>query len=424
MKDQKVYKCTEREVLEIPLSEVLHADGKLKINPEVQSKGFFDIDFRRGSLSIISGKYIGRIPLNSEIVIDVRPKIPVSNLVHILGTAEHKIGSLDFFDRPYEKASYESDNVLEFIIRTLLHELNELVINGPIRKYRQIEHRGGFRPKINFSKTLKNHWSRGNYITTSCEPFIFSFDTPENRLLRFTVWNCVNNQKIRSALPKNLVNELTVFDEMLSSIPLDRQLSFLNNVRHALRVKTIPSIRAYYYKILTTCLLLLHNEKIDFEGEAGEVHLSSFIINLEDVFESYIRAVIKKHFSNHPLNIAVHDGNHSGRRYLFHDAKSYDIKPDIFLTKGGKVQAVLDAKYKVKSKENDRYQIITHSTALGSKSSILVLPKSESGLVGMHRRGQVFDSNGLTLYEYFFDLSGSIDSAETDFCSNIDSLVA
>ncbi len=93
------------------MSEVLSTTGALDILPDVKSKSYFEIDYRAGQLLLVAGKYVGLIPINSRVVIDVRPKVALKGLLRILNLAEEEIGSLEFFNRSYKEIPEQDDNV-------------------------------------------------------------------------------------------------------------------------------------------------------------------------------------------------------------------------------------------------------------------------------------------------------------------------
>src|SRR5258707_1169067 len=98
-----IFPCVERQSVEIPLDRLLTTAGKFEILPSVAAKGYFDIDYRAGQLIFKAGKFVGLIPINERVVIGVKPKISVADLLHIVDVAEEEVSFLDFFVRPYKE---------------------------------------------------------------------------------------------------------------------------------------------------------------------------------------------------------------------------------------------------------------------------------------------------------------------------------
>src|SRR5216684_7817826 len=98
-----IYDCQERHAVNLPLDHVLLPNGKLDILPAVMSKGYFDIDYRGDALSFVAGRYVGLIPINDRVLIDVKPKVPVKNLLRLIDIAGEELGVLHFFERDYRE---------------------------------------------------------------------------------------------------------------------------------------------------------------------------------------------------------------------------------------------------------------------------------------------------------------------------------
>ena len=95
-----IYPAREREATSIPIGEVLR-NGEIDIIPDVQSREFFDITFRGDRLTVTAGKYIGLIPLNDRVFIQVEPKVPIANLLAMLSAVEGEVVDLSVLNREY-----------------------------------------------------------------------------------------------------------------------------------------------------------------------------------------------------------------------------------------------------------------------------------------------------------------------------------
>ena len=72
-----------RKSLELPLSSLM-SGGELSVFPHIEARGLLFLQFRKGRVTLTAGKYVGLIPLTPTIQVEVRPKLPVSNLARVL----------------------------------------------------------------------------------------------------------------------------------------------------------------------------------------------------------------------------------------------------------------------------------------------------------------------------------------------------
>ena len=416
---QTVYECLERHPIDIPLEQVLTSAGKLSILPEVAAKGYFDVDYRGDRLTFVAGRYVGLIPINGRILIDVKPKVAVRDLFHLLDIADEELGSLHFFERGYLEKKGPDENILNLLIKTLLTQLQALEREGIYKVYKRESGTGTFRSRVNFARTIQRHWSRGTFSEATFEYFQFSRDHPLNRLLKYTIWYCGSYLRLRAGATA-LREQLNFYFNLLETIPLDASLSFLSDVRRTLAFRQIPNLRHYYYSLARTCLFIVGNSSISLETRGEDVSLLSFILNLEELFEKYIRNVLKKNLPGTRPEIRVLDGNKDCRTYLFSDSRIFEIRPDIVVTNLGKPSLIADVKYKPKITEADRYQIITHAYSMNAQRAILVVPSFGGNPSGLIRRGLVRDrSSGTEVFEYHFRLDEDLPTEEALFCEQV-----
>ncbi len=182
--------------------------------------------------------------------------------------------------------------------------------------------------------------------------------------------------------------------------------------RSTIESSRIPLLRNYYLGIAKTCLLIIGDRSVSLETAGSDVRLLSFILNLEDVFEKYVRNVLKQWVKTEHSEAKVRDGNKGKRNYLFYDSRVFDIYPDIYLTLGAKRPLVADVKYKPKIEEHDRYQVISHSVSMGATKAVIIVPAFQGGNSGLIRRGQICDANGIEVFEYHMKLDGDLGSEE------------
>jgi 5-methylcytosine-specific restriction enzyme subunit McrC len=374
----------------------------------------------RRRFTLVAGKYIGLIPINSRILIDVRPKIRIDDLFRVLNVANEQLGALTFFERGYRQIEGPDENILHLLIRTLVKQLQSLEAEGLHKTYKQIVKTGPFRPRINFARTVQRNWSRGIFSTTTCEVFEFSRDNPLNRLVKYALWYSGTFLSLRTG-EAELKEQLRFFLEMFETVPLDRSLGFVPAVKLLLASGQIPALRHYYEALARTCLAITGNSSVSLEVQGADVSLLSFVLNFEEVFEKYVRNTLKNASTAHVPPLQILDGNKEGRGYLFTDSRTYEVRPDIVIKKAGAPRVILDVKYKPKISESDRYQIISHAFSMGARTAVLVLPRLEEGKpAGLIRRGKIREGLvSVELFEYHFPLDSDLPTEEGRFAVQV-----
>jgi len=402
----KTYQVEERSTTSVPMKDILSPDGVPHIFAEVKSHGYFDIDYRIDKLVFVAGKYIGLIPINEYLAINVVPKVQIGNLVHVISKSREYLDSLDFFERYYSQAAQSSPTIFQFFAQCLSIELRKLEREGILKSYlRRTEDLPAPKGRINIGKTAAAEYSRGKYYRVHCDYFEFTSDNHYNRLIKFALWYCLNHLVQTGCTDKDLIRSLDYFNAFFDAIPLDKKKLFMEPVIIALHDQKLPTLRYYYENICKICRCIIEDIGIMLSEPGEDVKMLSFIIDMENVFEKYLLYVLRESISSLGQNATVLDGNKEGRGYLFSDTKKYEAKPDILVRYLDVFKLVIDVKYKNKSVESDRYQIISHALSYGVNRAILVLPVSTTNPTsGLHRIGEIGTGNKIELFEYYMNL--------------------
>jgi len=112
------------------------------------------------------------------------------------------------------------------------------------------------------------------------------------------------------------------------------------------------------------------------EQPAGPVVASGFLFDLNKVFEDWLTAALR-------AALAPYGGLLRAQRPVHLDVdRQIDMKPDIVWERGGRMVAVVDAKYKAlrpaEYPHADLYQMLAYCTALGLPAGHLVYAKGEA----------------------------------------------
>lgn len=412
----KLYSCNERQVLSIPSSEFVGKDGRVLLFQEVVSRGYFDVDFRNGKVVLVAGKFVGLIPLNESLVVEVLPKTKLSDFARMLDIAGEDPGSLHFFEREYAEKD-GADRFFPLLVKSLVQRLQSVSQEGILKTYASKGNLHTFKPTIRFSKTLQRVWAKGDFSHSYSEVFEFTKDTSLNRLIKYALWVC-GRYLASQAKANTLAQDIEFYSNLFEVVPLDLNLTFLADAEEIVRSGQLPVARQYYLDIARVCLLIARNRSIVPDSSEGSTRLLSFVINLEDVFEKYVRNTLKVSAKKDHPGMSVRNGNAEGKSYLFHDSRTAEIKPDVVVVRGGVPCLVLDVKYKPKTTEADRYQIISHATAMGVPIAVSVLPANDDH-TGLIRRGQVHNDTGVEVFEYYMPLENNLAEHETRMAADI-----
>ena len=417
----KVFDCLERQAVDVPIDSLLGPNGTLNILPAVKARGYFDIDYRGDKLTFVAGRFVGLIPISQDICISVKPKIEIVDLVRLIAIAGGEIGVLPFFIRGYEKHTRQETTVIPILLRTLLEQLRQLESEGMLKEYLPFEGEGVFRNRINFGRTLHHQWARGKFTSASWNAFAFTTNNAANQLIKYTLWYCgglLDSCMVSHDLREQLTEVFSLFDQ----VSLDPQQSFLSPVRSLLQRDALPTLRHYYRDVCNTCLFIIGNDSVSLTMQGTDIDLLSFILNLEDLFERFVRKVLQRSLHSIP-GLRVLDGNREGRSFLFYDSRAMEVRPDIVIQRAGSTVLIADVKYKPKVNESDRYQLIAHAYSCGVRRALFVLPSYEAAQHGLVRRGQLIDKDGLEIFEYYIRLDKDIPAQEQALTNCIAGLV-
>ncbi len=417
----KIIEVSERSSIDLPLADLLHAGGVLKLRPDLLGKGLVEVKQSRNTLKLQINGLVGRLPLTDQITLDIRPKFPVSNLNRMVYASRAKLLNPFFLDRPYEKIKTH-DYLPVPLIRSYSDILRKLIGNGLYREYRRETVSGSPKPRINFAKTQQKYWSRLNPTMAVMERFNFTHDNLPNQCIKLASTKALSISK-NSVHLQECVPILAEGLRQLEKISL-RSPSSLSHELQSVR-SVVPSFRYDYGRALDQALEIIRHIDVSLNTAQAGIALESYLISLDDVFEQYIRGILADLPDCGFGRVATVDGNIlRHQKYLFSDNKRYRIKPDLLIKDSRGVQIVGDVKYKVKPKEEDRYQIISHSFSYQVPRAVLIYPKlplqRESGL---QRLGFIGENKALEIFEYYFDLGNDLDCEERSLRNAIASLI-
>jgi len=401
----------ERTEIDIPISEVVQDGGKLNILPNV--KNYFSIDYKpkNHKLSLVAGGFIGLIPINNDLAIEIKPKFSISNLARIVAIAEDNFNTLSFFSRAYGERDDFSPVIFEFMAECLANELQTLEEEGLLKEYLlKKENTHKIRGRIDINTSIKSLWSHGHFNKASVSYFDFTPDNPFNQLIKFTLKFCIEELSRINSTNIQLRTLLIEYYSMFDAVTADNRLRCFDDVFNAIEADKVTTLRNYYVNICEVCRLIVNKIGVNFDEDGDDLKLSSFTLNMSSIFEKYLLNSIRFHRDIFPEDTIILDGNKEGRKKFYNQPSHSkgDVKPDIILKEGETHRVIADAKYKIKTKDTDRYQVISHALSYNAKIAVLILPRDE-GYMGesLLKLGGVGSEYQIDVYEYYFNLSSA-----------------
>jgi len=392
-----LYRLESRKSLDLLLADVT-SNGTIEVFPHVEEKGLLFLQFRRKRLVVSAGPFIGLIPLTPRISIEVRPKLPVTNLSRVLDAAQRSLSTLPGTERLYLTDNLSSDSILEFLAINLHDAVRPVLEGGFLKAYTPKSSLSSHpKGKIEVAGTLRA-WGRGQHHFLKTTYHEQTSDVPSNRVLKAAMQ--VILQRLAPTNP-NRISLIKAINQKFLQLPSmigpmsgrDRAL-----VQDQVSTKSIADQKAYYYRALEISLMVLSNTGISLQTSGSDVSLASFIVNFEDLFEEYLRRVLH---GISPADLMVRDGNKDGKRYLFDENRGPMAQPDIVISAGPGRNVVAEVKYKEKPNRDDINQAITYAICYRTDRVVLVHQKMPSKIGGLYRIGTI---NGVNLEGYAFDL--------------------
>lgn len=423
----QVITINEYEETELPAS-LLVENGYVNAFKQALERDFFSVRLKQGKLIFQAGGYVGKIKINDNIILDIRPKVPITNLDRILFNGGENTLTPSIGNRKYDTSHYATSSISNFLWSEFLKEAELIYDYGLLKKYSNNSGKLSTpRGKISPFKTKIINITTGNSYAY-CSWSDRSIDTPPNRMIKYLLHKLYEN--IRDSPDKNFKRRVSYCMGCYSQIYYDQNCDFLHDIEKF----SIPSVKDYYHKIIAICYILLDTKGLSFSNTGSYVDASSLLINMEVVFENYIRKVLSEGINkknNHSLRVL--DGNKGGnsgaKKNLLNRSphpKQIEDKviatPDALIIKETDLYSeniVIDMKYKVikgNAERSDLNQIISYAASYGSKHAILIFPASGKNK-GLSCLGEL---DGRGIFQYFYNLSNAkLEEEESIFIDEI-----
>lgn len=408
-KHPKVYPAREHAPVDVPLSDLLDARGRLRLNPDVEAKGYFTIQLTKGLVRLQARGFVGLIPLNDRVVVDVRPRVPVANLGRLLRMSGYIPPFLDA-ERGYMTDPTWNESLVDLYARWLASRIDAIASAGLLRGYERREETSSFpRGRIQTDATLTRLRPRGIRHRAVSSWFERTADIPANRCLKYAAWfiaGRLSRVGSRTASRRELLQRLSALYELFASVPLDHSLAFLDDPL-VTGARPLPSVREYYRPALDLGVAIIRHHAIDVEAKRQVLDLPSMVLNMDKIFESYLRNTLRAEAKRADWGVEVLDGNTAGKKLLFDNPPTEHAKPDIVCRDGdGRWPIVVEVKnvpVKGNSSRAAIEQVTTYAATYRCNCVVLAHPRRRhQNWAGLRLQGNIGE---LAIYQYVFDLN-------------------
>ncbi len=310
--------------------------------------------------------HVGTLNLGTA-TIEIRPKLDVGRVLFLIS---YSMGLAAWTDEDFEYA--ERASLLEAIIPGFMANVRRAFLGGLRQGYR-IEEAAlqSVRGRVRFADQIRDRFGLMPPIEVRFDEF--TEDIELNRLVKAAL-NRLGRLPIRSDRQRQ---SLRAFDSVLSNVTLvayhPRHLPKINYTR----------LTEHYRPAVELAKLILRSTS--FELGRGEARASTFIVDMNDVFEDFVVVALRD-----ALNLSERSfpQGAKNRRLRLDEARVIGLEPDLSWWDGDECTFVGDVKYKRVSakgvKHPDLYQVLAYAVAADLPASLLVYAKGEDEPVG-HR---------------------------------------
>jgi len=323
------------------------------------------VHIRRDEVGLEIQGLVGAIPLLNGDTLQIIPKIGRVNFLRLLFKAEGLQRDLEREYDDFVEYSVEDDqNVDSVVARQLMVSAAEIITRSPKHGRVMRRREGAF--------AVGQMDAVATALNIACHkraPVVYflkekTLDIPENRVITEAVvraWPMVD-ETYRGDLR-------WLHDQWLGRFPRSANLSAdLDHVEQGFASAKYGGPRDYYRKTLMLSQIVLGSNGLGF-SEAATIEGDAVLLNTAAIFEKYLRNVISSAYSE--TGYVVTKGG-IGVSSLYTDG-SFELQPDIVVSKDSRTLLIADAKYKVPT-AGDHYQMHTYLAAHGVKRGLLLAP--------------------------------------------------
>ena len=404
--------------------------GRLDTYSWHKGRDYFALQLSRESATLQARGFVGIIPINDRLTLEVTPRVPLRNLARVLELSGEQATPLIDVMRSYDLEGEMQPSLVAIYAAALRQQVESIVARGFYREYARREETTSFpHGRIDLHRTITQLHARAINHKASITYFQRTIDNPLNQCLLYAVWRLhfylgQVADIIGAAEQRRARRDLNIARLRLQGVTLDQDESFLADplVRGAM---PLSALRGYYRPALELALTIIGGKALAYEKRGTRLELPSLLINMSSVFESYTRALLQRAAKQDSWEWEVLDGNRKPptglASTLFDREEDVEIRitPDTVFRhrESGDVPVLMEVKYrppKGKPKREDLEQALTYGLAYRARHVVLLQPQGKVAPINNPQRlGTI---HGMSVYRYLFDLGSSdVESRERSF---------
>lgn len=364
----EIVECDEFGELSVGVESLLNA-GELRLDDRITSRGYLAASIRGGRIVLRATKFVGTIPLTPDIWVRVRPRALISSLSYMLVRSGMIPVAISGFARGYIPSFVGATNVEKVYGRALVSGVQAIAKRGIAKEYMPSPRSTLWRGRLLASDTVKKHAAKGIRYRHEFDHKTLSAATLENMALKAAIRQVRDWYRTFDKKNPTLLDANAVLRQLMPVPDWNRQRAEL--VRALGKKLLVPSSnRSRYQEPLWAAFAVLQGALPDVSSD-GIVRLDSLIVDVSIVFEAFVRRELEERLS--ASGHVVEDGNKAPSAF-FRDSGRYSVHPDIVVRKDGKPLGLLDAKYKPRPTEQDRYELLAFMDAMGVSIGAFICP--------------------------------------------------
>ncbi len=352
-----------RRVIELQEEEVARFPGSVLADADIlalKRSRKFEVEpasiLNEHTLGLRSRGWIGSIPIGDDLLIRVKPKVPIANLFGMLEVA-YNLRSFRLFDGEVQVESL--DDIYERIVSILARRVLDRARKGLYRSYvgesDELPFVRGAIDLVNAALNVK----RG-VPSVPCRYEEHTADVDENRLLHWTL-HAVRRQSLRRQQVR---------------IELDRARRALAGTIALRQFSPADCVDRFYHRLNNDyapmhglCRFIL--EQTGPTIQSGDRTFLPFELEMPKLFEAFVAEWLR---TSGPADLIVRPQHRAQLDANFQVQINIDIL--LYDKLSGSPVAVLDTKYKLAERpsDDDIYQIAFYARELQTKRAILVYP--------------------------------------------------
>ena len=336
--------------------------------------------------------WVGLLPLNEDVTLSLKPKIPLRNLFALWEYAYR----LKSFHIPEGITS--SGSIPEFynqLAKILAQKVNLRGKKGFYRSYIQRHRKLPYiTGKMNLTHMMEKPWE----VDRECEYEEITSDNIHNQILLVTLYGILRSGHL---------NEENIQKVKLAYKTLESSVSLNDITARDCVVQAYNSLNQDYQLLHGLCRFFLETRGPNYES--GTYTTIPFLVNMANLFELFVAEWLQVHLpSRYTLQAQVSFTIGEENPMAFHiDLVIYDGMT-------GDVKAVLDTKYKsaTSMQQSDFNQILSYAVSKGTGKGILIYPQKLSREIKY--QVQNYEIRGIG-----FDIQGDIEEGGREFLKTL-----